>query len=107
MINQNKHVLSGALLLCLCSQLAAPRAAASPTRARRRSLEPRSASPTGRPIRSAATTESGGYSFPTVAGGTYDVTVSREGFQTFTAVTGTGREGVDERVFRFGLRISF
>ena len=53
--------------------------------------------------RSAATTESGGYSFPTVPGGTYDVTVSREGFQTFTAVTGTGREGVDERVFRFGL----
>ncbi len=53
--------------------------------------------------RSAATNESGGYSFPTVPGGTYDVTVSKEGFQTFTAVTGTGREGVDERVFRFGL----
>jgi len=29
------------------------------------------------------------------------------GFATITSVTGVGREGVDERVARFGLRISF
>jgi hypothetical protein len=29
------------------------------------------------------------------------------GFSVITTTTGTGREGVDERVFRFGLRISF
>ena len=29
------------------------------------------------------------------------------GFATITSVTGVGREGVDERVVRFGLRISF
>jgi len=29
------------------------------------------------------------------------------GYSVITTVTGTGREGVDERVFRFGLRISF
>ena len=29
------------------------------------------------------------------------------GFTEITAVTGTGREGIDERVFRFGLRLSF
>jgi hypothetical protein len=29
------------------------------------------------------------------------------GFGVVTTTTGTGREGVDERVFRFGLRISF
>ncbi len=29
------------------------------------------------------------------------------GFSTITGVTGIGREGVDERVFRFGLRVAF
>ena len=105
MINQNKHVLSGALLLCLCSQLVAPRAAASPTRARRRSLEPRSPSPTGRPISRAAwrPLSPAVTAFPPSPEGHTTSQISKEGFQTFTAVTGTGREGVDERVFRFGL----
>ncbi len=31
----------------------------------------------------------------------------RSGFMEVTSVKGTGREGVDERVFRFGVRVSF
>jgi len=31
-----------------------------------------------------ATNVSGGYSFPTLPGGTYDIVISKEGFQTFT-----------------------
>jgi hypothetical protein len=29
------------------------------------------------------------------------------GFTTITSTSGIGREGVDERVFRFGLRVAF
>ena len=29
------------------------------------------------------------------------------GYTVISSTTGTGREGVDERVFRFGLRFSF
>jgi hypothetical protein len=29
------------------------------------------------------------------------------GFSTITSIRNTGREGLDERVFRFGLRFSF
>jgi hypothetical protein len=29
------------------------------------------------------------------------------GFTTVTSTSGTGRDGVDERVFRFGLRLAF
>jgi hypothetical protein len=29
------------------------------------------------------------------------------GFTTMTSISGTGREGIDERVFRFGLRFAF
>ena len=36
------------------------------------------------------------------ADGTY-----RSGFMEINAVKGTGREGVDERVFRLGIRLSF
>src|SRR5713226_8621494 len=35
--------------------------------------------------RSSLTNDAGGYSFPTVPSGTYDVTVTKEGFQTFSA----------------------
>src|SRR5215831_14420935 len=35
--------------------------------------------------RSSITNDSGGYSFPTVPSGTYDVTVTKDGFQTFSA----------------------
>ena len=29
------------------------------------------------------------------------------GFTTITSTSGIGREGIDERVFRFGLRLAF
>jgi hypothetical protein len=29
------------------------------------------------------------------------------GFTTISSTTGTGREGIDERVFRFGMRLRF
>src|SRR4029453_17878977 len=35
--------------------------------------------------RTTTTNASGGYSFPTLPGGVYDVVISKEGFQTFSA----------------------
>src|SRR5215471_10748686 len=35
--------------------------------------------------RVASTNDAGGYSFPTIPAGTYDITISKAGFETFTA----------------------
>src|SRR5450432_4560392 len=35
-------------------------------------------------VRTATSNDGGGFSFPTIPGGTYEVTVSKEGFQAFT-----------------------
>src|SRR5436305_7092903 len=95
-MRNNKQVRAGALLCALCLQFTAARAnaqvlygsivgdvtdvskAAVPGAAVRITNQETNQSRVG------VTNDAGVYSFPTIPGGSYDVTISKQGFQTFT-----------------------
>src|SRR5690242_17602841 len=93
---RNKQVLVSALLCALCLALAAPQANAQVlygsivgevTDASQAAVPGASVRITHRETnqsRVTTTNDGGVYSFPTIPGGAYDVTISKQGFQTFT-----------------------
>src|ERR1700730_17833735 len=95
-MRNNKQVLVSALLCALCLQLATPRAQAQVlygsivgdvTDVSKAAVPGATVRITNRETnqsRVATTNDGGVYSFPTIPGGTYDVTISKQGFQTFT-----------------------
>jgi hypothetical protein len=95
-MTKNKPVLVCALLCALCLEFAAPHASAQVlygsivgdvTDVSQAAVPGASVRITHRETnqsRVATTNDGGVYSFPTIPGGTYDVTISKQGFQTFT-----------------------
>src|SRR5215472_13368189 len=95
-MKNNKHVLVSALLCALSLQFAASRASAQVlygsivgdvtdiSKAAVPGATVRITNQETNQSRVATTNDGGVYSFPTIPGGTYDVTISKQGFQTFT-----------------------
>src|ERR1700720_1708373 len=114
-MRKNKQVLVSALLCALCLPFATPRAqaqvlygsivgdvtdvskAAVPGAAVRITNQETNQS------RVATTNDDGVYSFPTIPGGTYDVTIAKQGFQTFTE---RGVEVAVDKVVRGGRQLA-
>jgi outer membrane receptor protein involved in Fe transport len=113
-MRKNKQVLVSALLSALCLLFAAPRAQAQVlygsivgdvTDVSQAAVPGASVRITHRETnqsRVATTNEGGVYSFPTIPGGAYDVTISKQGFQTFSE---RGVEVAVDKVTRVDARL--